>query len=215
MGGFQALQWALSYPDFVRSAIPIACGARMSTMGLAWSRIAVEAIVTDPDWCGGDYYGGPLPSKGLSLARMIGHLTYTSAEILDGRFGQDEGRQNDDHAVHRYLREKGRRLVQRFDAGSYLALSRAIEHFDLTAGVGDLSDHFRGSPVRWLLFSFSSDQLFPASQVSSLALAMDRAGADVRHLTVETSDGHDAFFTDWPKLIAPLREFLASNPPIG
>jgi homoserine O-acetyltransferase len=208
MGGYQALQWALTYPDFVRSAIPIACGSRLSTMALASSRIALEAIFSDPDWCGGDYYGGPVPSKGLSLARMIGHLTYTAPGILEERFGNDEGRHTGNHAVHHYLREKGARLVQRFDAGSYVALSRAIEGFDLTAGGASLADVFRRAKAAWLLVSFSSDCLFPVQQVAELAAGIRRSGADVDHVTIETEHGHDAFFIDWPKIVDPIREFL-------
>jgi homoserine O-acetyltransferase len=216
MGGMQALQWMVSYPEFVRSTIPIACSARMSAMNLAVSEISRAAIVSDPEWKDGNYYGQGFPSKGLALARMATHLTYVSSEFLEHEFGQqpwDTGdysyRIGGEFKVQEYLRLEGEQFVERFDANSFLYLSQAMEYFDLARKAGSLVAAFSAVKSDVLLLSFSSDWLFPVPQLSEIEMALKTVGVDVRHVTVQTSLGHDAFLTDWRKVSPIVRDFLS------
>lgn len=217
MGGHQALQWIVSYPGYVRSAIPIACSARLSAQNLAMSEVSRQAVLSDPDWRGGNYYGVSNPSRGLALARMAAHLTYISGRYLESEFDHrpidDTGgyryRIGGEFAVQEYLREEGERFVNRFDANSFLYLLQAMEYFDLTASGRTLVQAFADVRSAVLLLSFSSDWLFPVPQLAELADGLRGVGADVEHVTVETDHGHDAFLTDWLKISPIIADFLA------
>jgi homoserine O-acetyltransferase len=185
-------------------------------MTLAQCEVSRQAILADPDWLDGNYYGGPAPVRGLAVARMAAHLTYISGEYLDAKYGSDttsqtceDYRSPGDFEVQRQLRYEGERFVARFDANSYLALLRAIEHFDLTAKFGSLPAAFDRVRSRVLLISFSTDWLFPKAQLDELETALRQVGADVAHTTIETPFGHDAFLTDWQKLAPVVAAFLA------
>jgi homoserine O-acetyltransferase len=219
MGGQQALQWIVDHPDFVRSAIPIACSARLSAMGLAISDLCRRAILEDPDWNNGNYYGRSTPKGGLAVARMMAHLTYISAAFLDVEFGRRPWI-NDNYvykyelgsefAVQHYLQDEGERFITRFDANSFLYLSQAIEYFDLTRGKRSLAAAFERVRSSVLLISFRTDWLFPVAHLRELETALREARVDVNHITVETSFGHDAFLTDWRKISPLVSEFLST-----
>jgi homoserine O-acetyltransferase len=208
MGGQQSLQWLISYPEFVRSAIPIACTLHLSAFGLAMCEVSRQAIVTDPDWRGGNYYGTPGPVKGLAVARMAAHLTYVGGDYLEEKYGRERLEEKKcsipggEFAVQSVLHEECAKFVQRFDANSYLYLSHAIESFDLTREIETLNTSARYSGSI-LLLSFSTDILFPAGQVEELGYVLQDIGAAVQHITVETTHGHDAFITE-PQKIGPL-----------
>lgn len=216
MGGQQALQWMVTYPEFVRSAIPIACSARLSALALALCEVSRSAVTSDPEWRGGHYYGGSNPGRGLALARMAAHLTYVSEEHLEEEFGRalDPGccdTMRGEFRVQSYLRAEGENFVKRFDANSFLYLSQAIEHFDLSKNAGSLAAAFTHVRSRVLLLSFTTDWLFPPTQLQELEMALREAGADVRHVTIDTSLGHDAFLTDTKDITPLISEFLARD----
>jgi homoserine O-acetyltransferase len=218
MGGQQALQWIISYPNFVRTAIPIACSARLSAMGLAISEVSRQSIIGDPNWMNGAYYGVTFPSMGLALARMAAHLTYVSGDYLDLDYGrrllekeQDRFKLGGYFQVQQYLRDEGESFVKRFDANSFLYLSQAIEHFDLTKDVGSLPMAFENVCCKVVLISFRTDWLFPVAHLREIEHALRDNNVDVTHVTVETTYGHDAFVTDWRK-ISPLIADYVNGP---
>jgi homoserine O-acetyltransferase len=215
MGGQQALQWLISYPDFVRSAVPIACAASLSALGLGLMEVSREAIMSDPEWRSGDYIGQSFPENGLRLARMIAHLSYVSSQFLDVEFGrrlaEDSAKSEAleaKFAIQKYLRDEGDHFIKRFDPNTFLYLSQAIEHFDLTQNVPSLAAAFERVKGRVLLLSFRTDLLFPVSGLRELETSLRDAKVDVDHITVETSFGHDAFLTDWMKISPLIAEFL-------
>ncbi len=217
MGGQQALQWMAAYPDFVRSAVPIACSARLSALGLALMEVSRQAILNDPDWLDGAYYGKAFPVKGLSLARMAAHLTYVSSEFLDLEFGRkpwtdDKYRYKlgGEFDVQKYLRDEGQTFCSRFDPNSFLYLSQAIEYFDFGKETGSLASAFKRCKSQVLLISFRTDWLFPVAHLRELQVALHEAGKNASHITVETTNGHDAFLTDWKKISLLISEFLES-----
>ena len=219
MGGQQALQWMISYPNVLSSAIPIACSARLSAMSLAISELSRNAIVSDPAYRGGDYYETGTPERGLIQARMAAHLTYISGEFLDAEFGRrpwiDAAYQykyqiGNEFAVQNYLRKEGESFVKRFDANAFLYLSQAIEYFDITKNARSLTSAFEHVKNKVLLISFRTDWLFPVAHLRELEMAMREAQIDVNHITVETTYGHDAFLTDWRKISPLITEYLAT-----
>jgi len=226
LGGNQALQWALAYPDMVQGCIAIATCASMSAQGIAWNEIGRQAIVTDPAWNGGDYYDGPGPSHGLAVARMIGHVTYLSEQSIAAKFGRE--RRPPHHAtpmptaafgderlgpfeVEQYLRYQGQRFVERFDANAYLAISRAIDEFDVASafGEGDLTRAFARAQASFLVLSFSSDWLYPPHESQRITSALQANGQEVTYRNLRSGYGHDAFLLEEGRQTSLIRPFLA------
>ena len=221
MGGMQVLQWAALYPDAVFAALPIATASYHSAQNIAFNEVGRQAIFADPDWQNGQYWRtGQIPARGLAVARMCAHITYLSEEALSRKFGRRLQNAPKDSTeainlfgemfeVESYLRHQGSAFVQRFDANSYLTLTRAMDYFDLGADVGgDLATAFKGSRTRFLLASFSSDWLFPTEESRSVARALNRAGANVSFVEFPTDKGHDAFLLEEPDFHRTLAGFL-------
>jgi homoserine O-acetyltransferase len=219
MGGMQALQWLASFPERVVSAIPIAAAAHHTAQNIALHEIGRQAIMADSDWRDGDYLAaGVRPKRGLSTARMIGHVSYLSEAALAKKFGRALCNRpkvsfgfEQDFQVESYLHHQGASFVERFDANSYLYITRAMDYFDLAAGhEGDLAKAFARCKARVQCISFTSDWLFPTAENKRHAAALKTAGADVRFAEIETDRGHDAFLLEEPELFALVRDFLAS-----
>jgi homoserine O-acetyltransferase len=217
MGGMQVLQWAASYPDRVFSALPIATAARHSAQNIAFHEVGRQAIMADPDWNGGDYAAkGTNPRKGLAVARMAAHITYLSEAALHRKFGrnlQDRAalsyKFDADFQVESYLRHQGMTFVDRFDANSYLYITRAMDYFDLAADYGGvLAQAFAGAKTRFCVASFTSDWLFPTVEGKKIVHALNAAGANVSFVEFETDKGHDAFLLDVPEMFQTLRGFI-------
>ena len=200
MGGMQALQWTIDHPDDVDLCLGIATTAHLDARGLALNAVARNAITTDPDWQGGDFYGtGRVPDRGMAVARQVGHITYLSRHAFREKFGRrlqdrdaisfDLGEA--DFAVESYLRYQGQRFVERFDANTYLLMSRALTYFDL-----ELPGAFAGARAAYTLLSFSSDFMYPPSDSEELAAALRAAGREVEHVCLETTYGHDSFLLE-------------------
>jgi homoserine O-acetyltransferase len=217
MGGMQVLQWAASYPERVFAAIPIATGARHSAQNIAFHEVGRQAVMADPDWRRGRYQeAGVRPSKGLAVARMGAHITYLSEMALHRKFGrnfQDRSAPtfsfDADFQIESYLRHQGMAFVERFDANSYLYVTRAMDYFDLAADYGGvLANAFRGTKTRFCVISFTSDWLFPTSDSRALVHALNAAGASVGFVEVESDKGHDAFLLDEPGMFAACSGFV-------
>ncbi len=217
MGGMQVLEWAASYPERVYSAIAIATAARHSAQNIAFHEVGRQAILADPEWSEGDYAArGTNPRKGLAVARMAAHITYLSEAALHRKFGrslQDRDslsyRFDADFQVESYLRYQGASFVERFDANSYLYITRAMDYFDLAADHGGaLANAFKGTKTRFCIVSFTSDWLFPTSEAKKIVHALNAAGANVSFVEFETDRGHDAFLLDEPEMFRTLRGFI-------
>jgi len=221
MGGMQVLEWAVSYPESVFAAIPIATSARHYAQHIAFDEVGRQAIMADPDWHGGDYHRhGVRPHRGLAVARMGAHITYLSETALQRKFGrllQDRDRItfgfDADFQIESYLRHQGITFVDRFDANSYLYITRAMDYFDLAGGHGgELSAAFRHqgrpTPVRYCVISFTSDWLFPTWQSREVVRALNAVAANVSFVEVVTDKGHDAFLLDEPHLHQVLAGFI-------
>ncbi|MHA1547766.1 MAG: homoserine O-acetyltransferase MetX [Alphaproteobacteria bacterium] len=219
LGGMQVLQWAAAYPDRVFSALPIATAARHTSQNIAFHEVGRQAVMADPDWREGRYIEeGVSPRKGLAVARMAAHVTYLSDEALHRKFGrnlQDRDKLtfgfDADFQIESYLRHQGSTFVDRFDANSYLYLTRAMDYFDLAAAYGGrLANAFRGTSTRFCVASFTSDWLFPTNENKSIVHALNGTGANVSFVEIESDRGHDAFLLDEPELFATIRGFLNS-----
>jgi homoserine O-acetyltransferase len=217
MGGMQALEWAVSYPDSVVAAIPIATTARHSAQQIAFNEVGRQAIMADPDWNDGNYYGGKPPARGLAVARMVGHITYMSDESMREKFGRrlrDKERYGFDFSidfeVESYLRYRGAQFVERFDANSYLYITKALDYFDLANGRGSLADALSVSTARFLVVSFTSDWLYPSYQSLEIVNALRSRNRDVAYCELTSNYGHDAFLVDISEQTEILRGFLAS-----
>jgi homoserine O-acetyltransferase len=221
IGGMQVLQWVASYPDAVFAALPIATAAYHSAQNIAFHEVGRQAIFADPNWANGQYWRtGRTPARGLAVARMCAHITYLSEEALTRKFGRrlQNAPKNPSEAialfgemfeVESYLRHQGSTFVQRFDANSYLTITRAADYFDLFADYqGDLANAFRGTKTRFLLASFTSDWLYPTPESRTIARALNRAGANVSFVEFPTDKGHDAFLLDEPDFHRTLAGFL-------
>ncbi|MHB0977428.1 MAG: homoserine O-acetyltransferase MetX [Candidatus Aquicultorales bacterium] len=216
MGGMQVLQWTVDHPEMVRSAIPIATTSRLSAQGIAFNEVGRQAIMADPNWNNGDYYGKTPPDAGLSVARMIGHITYLSDEGMHSKFGRRLRHKemygfdfSTDFEVESYLRHQGEAFIQRFDANSYLYITKAMDYFDMSNGTGSLVATFKDVKARFLAISFSSDWLFPSYQTKEIVTALRLNGVDVSYCEISSTYGHDAFLLEYEQQALLIRNFLA------
>lgn len=220
LGGMQALEWAVLYGNDVDSIVPIASTHALRPQGIAWNAIARNAITADPDWQGGHYYGtGRTPASGMGVARMVGHITYLSAQALGQKFGRKLQHADDvrylleepEFAIESYLRHQADSFVKRFDANTYLYTSRALSYFDLARqyGAGDLTAALRNVTARTLLIAFSSDWLYPPGDSVELADALRAAGKEVELNVIEAPYGHDCFLLEEARQAPIIRRFLA------
>jgi homoserine O-acetyltransferase len=219
MGGMQVQQWAADYPDKMFSAVIVASAARHSAQNIAFHEVGRQAIMADPDWKAGAYaQGKSRPEKGLAVARMAAHITYLSEPALQRKFGRELQRDglswgfDADFQVESYLRHQGASFVDRFDANSYLYITRAMDYFDLAAGHGGvLAQAFAGARhVRFCVLSFTSDWLYPTAENRHIVRALTAAGCRAAFVEIESDKGHDAFLLDEPVMDAALQGFLSS-----
>lgn len=216
MGGMQVLQWTVSYPERVRAALPLATTARHSPMLIAFSEVGRQAIYADPNWNGGDYYDKARPNAGLAVARMVGHITYLSEESMHHKFGrrlQERERFGydftTDFAIESYLRYNGNRFTERFDANSYLYVTKAMDYFDLSNDYGSLTNTFaRSTDITYLVVSFTSDWLYPTYHSKELVSALTAVGADVTYCNLKSTWGHDAFLLEVETMTSLIGDFL-------
>ena len=217
MGGMQVLQWASMFPERVHAAIPIATAARHSAQNIAFHEVGRQAIMADPDWNKGAYQKmGTVPRKGLAVARMAAHITYLSEPALHRKFGRNlQDRESlgfgfdADFQVESYLRHQGMNFVDRFDANSYLYITRAMDYFDLSADHGGvLARAFAGTQTRFCVVAFTSDWLFPTPEGRQVVHALNAAAANVSFVEIETDKGHDAFLLYEPEMFRVLSGFL-------
>ncbi len=199
MGGMQTLEWSIAYPKNVVSAIVISTNTKHTAQQIAFHEVARQAIMSDPDWQKGDYYGKTLPSRGLALARMIGHITYMSNNSMSDKFGRKLIREerlgydfSQDFEVEGYLKYRGDSFVERFDANSWLYISKALDYFDL-AEDGNLMDTFKRAESSFLVISFTSDWLYPPEQTKEIVRALRSNDLDVSAIEINASYGHDSF----------------------
>ena len=219
MGGMQALDWAVAFPDRVRSVIAIASAARHSAQNIAFHEVGRQAIMADPNWARGDYSDARPPAAGLAVARMAAHITYLSEAGLTAKFGRRL--QNRDtlgfgfdaeFQVESYLRHQGLAFTERFDANSYLYITRALDYFDLAAPHGgQLAAAFAGTRTRFAVISFNSDWLYPTAESRRVVRALNAAGAAVSFVELESPFGHDAFLLEAPEMNRVVDGFLRAG----
>jgi len=217
VGGMQVLEWAARHGERVRAAIPLATTARSNAMQIALSEVGRQAIYADPNWQNGDYYAnGRRPDAGLAVARMIAHITYLSEQAMHRKFGRRLQSQErfgyqfqTEFQVESYLRHQGNAFIQRFDANSYLYITKAMDYFDLTMPAGSLAAALAGAAaVKFLVVSFTSDWLYPSHHSKELVSALTAVGADVSYLDIESSAGHDAFLVEVDTMTRLLGSFM-------
>ncbi len=217
MGGMQVLEWCASYADRVFSAVPIGTPPRHSSQNIAFHEVGRQAVMADPEWRGGRYLEeGTNPAKGLAVARMAAHITYLSDDALHRKFGRNlQNREkvtfgfDADFQVESYLRYQGISFVDRFDANSYLYITRAMDYFDLAADYGGiLANAFKGTKTRFCLVSFTSDWLYPTRECRAIVQALNAVAANVSFVEIESDKGHDAFLLQEPELFDTVRGFL-------
>jgi homoserine O-acetyltransferase len=219
IGGQQALEWAVEFPGFAEKVIPVAATGALGPQGLGMSEIGRRAIMSDPDWQGGDYYGtGRFPERGLAIARMAGMMTYQSAAGQWERFGRSPATRpalyeefGGRFEVESYLHYQGLDLVRRFDANSYLYLTRAMDLYDVAAGYSCEEEALSRMEAEVLFVGISSDWLFPAEEVRALAGRARKAGAEAHYAEIESLNGHDAFLKDWDAMEEVFRSFLGGR----
>lgn len=218
IGGMQVLQWAIEYPDFVKAAIPIATTSHLSAQSIAFDTVGRNAILADPNFADGQYQGARQPARGLGIARMIGHITYLSEESMRDKFGR-KLRSADDYkydfksefAVETYLDYQGQSFVERFDANSYLYITKAADYFDLTKDYGSLIKAFANVRSRFLVISFASDWLFTPAQSKAIVDALVANRKDVSFCNVASPYGHDAFLLEPEVLGSLISGFLGAT----
>jgi homoserine O-acetyltransferase len=213
MGGMQVLQWMASYPQRIRSAIPIATTMKHTPQQIAFNEVGRQSVMADLEWQNGKYYGKAIPSKGLAIARMIGHITYMSDASMAEKFGRKFRSQrgpfkfSPDFEVENYLRNRGDNFVKRFDANSYLYLTKAIDYFNILNG-HSLGDIFRGLTAKVLVIAFRSDWLYPAYQSQEIAKACKLGGVDASYIELNASYGHDSFLVETEQEAKLINNFL-------
>lgn len=212
LGGMQTLQWVASYPDRVRGAIPIATALKHSPQQIAFDEVGRQAIMADPDWRGGDYYEHSQPEKGLAVARMIGHITYMSDQSMEEKFSRrlkDKSysfKFTSDFEVEGYLRYRGDSFVKRFDANSYLYITKALDYFDLSGG--RLIPPGKTIDTRFLVIAFKSDWLYPSYQAQEIVRQLKTRHADATYCEIKSTYGHDAFLLETEEETHLIRHFL-------
>jgi homoserine O-acetyltransferase len=218
MGGMQAMEWAITHNDMVTHTIIIASTSRLSAQGIAFNAVGRNAILSDPNWNKGNYYDGEKPEKGLSIARMVGHITYLCEEAMHSKFGrrfQDKDSPDFtfdiDFEVESYLAHQGQTFVDRFDANSYLYITKAVDYFDLATKYGSLEKAFADTNAKFLIISFSSDWLFPPAQSKEIVNALMRNQKDVSFCKIESPCGHDAFLLEYETQAKIIKSFLAQE----
>ncbi|MGB0682150.1 MAG: homoserine O-acetyltransferase MetX [Magnetovibrionaceae bacterium] len=220
MGGMQALEWAVNYPERLHVCLPIATACLHTAQNIAFHEVGRQAIMADPDWCNGDYLvQGRNPSRGLAVARMAAHITYLSEPALQRKFGRKlQDREavtfgfDADFQVESYLRHQGSTFVERFDANSYLFITRAMDYFDLAAPFGgQLGKAFQAAKARFCVISFTSDWLYPTAESRRIVTALNSVAAEVSFAEVESDKGHDAFLLDEPTFHRVLQGFLEGS----
>ena len=218
MGGMQALEWALTHKEMVNNVIFIASTPRLSAQGIAFHAVGRNAILSDKNFNNGDYYDQERPEKGLAIARMIGHITYLSEESMHNKFArrfQDKDSPNFDFGidfeVESYLAHQGQTFVDRFDANSYLYITKAVDYFDIEQKYGSLEKAFEDTNSRFLIISFSSDWLFPSAQSKELVNALIRNKKDVSYCEIQSPYGHDAFLLEFETQTRIIKSFLKSE----
>ena len=219
MGGMQVLEWAASYPESLASAIPIATSSRHTAQNIAFHELGRQAIMADPNWSNGDYKkAGTNPNKGLSIARMTAHVTYLSEASLTKKFGRRLQDKEEisfgfdaDFQIESYLRHQGLTFVDRFDANSYLYITRAMDYFDLEkTHKKTLTEIYEKTNIRFLIASFTGDWLYPPSENLLIVRALSAGGADVSFVNIESDKGHDAFLLDEPEFDDAMKGFIES-----
>jgi homoserine O-acetyltransferase len=215
MGGMQALQWTVAYPDMVKKAVVIASTGYSTPQQIAFNEVGRKAIISDPDWNNGDYYGRALPTHGLALARMVGHITYLSNESMHEKFGRAlQGKErigfdfSTDFKVESYLHHQGDTFTRRFDANSYLYITKAIDYFDLSIE-GSLAKGLAGVKASVFVISVSSDWLYPPYQSQEIVSALTANEADVHYCEIRSNYGHDAFLLESGQLNYLVGRFLS------
>ncbi len=219
MGGMQALQWAIEFPDYVRKVLAMATTTRENAQGIAFNEVGRQAIMQDPDWHRGDYPKGGGPRVGLAIARMMAHITYLSDTSMDRKFGRRKTSAaahppatpealDVQYEVEGYLKHQGESFINRFDANSYLYITRAIDNFDLPGTYGSLEKAFEKLSAETLVMGFTSDWLFPPEQNRLIALALLRAGKHASYAQLDTDLGHDSFLLESPQLYSLVSDFL-------
>jgi len=220
MGGMQVLQFCALYPDKTFSAIPIASTASHNAQQIALNELARQAIMSDPLWNKGNYYQDEkIPKNGLAVARMAAHITYMSDKGLQEKFGRKLQEKKDyeftfnaDFQIESYLRHQGKVFVERFDANSYLYISRAMDYFDLSKQFKNgLSEAFQNHNTKFLIISFSSDWLYPTKNSKDIVIALNASGANVAFAEIKTDKGHDSFLVEEPEFLKTIKGFLDSN----
>jgi homoserine O-acetyltransferase/O-succinyltransferase len=220
MGGMQALEWAISYPDRVQSVIAVATAIELPPQGIAFDEVGRQAIITDEVWqkYNGNYYGKEIPEKGLSVARMIGHITYLSKDSMKEKFGrrlQDKEafsfNFDSEFQVESYLRYQGFKFTQRFDANSYLYITKAINYFDMSRRFGSVQDAFKNTTANFLVLSFTSDWLYPPELSKQIVAALQANGVNVTYLNIESTYGHDAFLLPNDAQEKAVKNFLKNQ----
>jgi len=216
MGGMEVLEWAIMYPDMVRNAIPIAMTARLTAQGIAFNVVGRQAILDDPNYRGGDYYGHEPPNTGLAIARMLAHITYLSDASMREKFGRQLRDKEAysyafdvDFQVESYLQYQGQSFTERFDANSYLYITRAVDYFDLGAKYGSLAKAFADVEARFLIIAFTSDWLYPPEQAKDLVSALRQNQKHFAYYEIDSSYGHDAFLLEKERIGRVISDFLA------
>jgi len=215
MGGMQALEWVALYPDLVQSCAPVAATGQVSPQSIAFDAIGRTAIVTDPAFNNGHYYGSEGPHKGLATARMIGHVTYLSEQSIDDKFGRKLQEKTEygyhfdtDFQIESYLKYQGDKFVDRFDANSYLYLTKAISYFDLPKKYGTMDTAFESSKARFLVIAITTDWLYTPEQSKAVVKSLMHLNKDVTYVEIDSHYGHDSFLIENEDLSDSIRLFL-------